>query len=128
MKKKIIITKRDYSLISDFISFNPSKLSAYTFSRLDRELKQARVVAEDKTPQGVIQLYSEVELLENTLDKRLKIKFVLPREADPRQHKISMFSPLGMALIGYQEGDVVEWELHGAIRQYQVLQVLNQPA
>lgn len=126
MEKKIIVTERDYLLISNFINYNRHMLSAYTLDRLSKELEEARVVAEEKTPQGVIRLNSAVELLENTLDKRLKIKFVLPSEADPRQQKISIFSPLGMALIGYQEGDVVEWELHGIVRQYQVLKVVNQ--
>ncbi len=126
MRKKIIVTERDYFLMSNFISYNPSKLSEYTFSRLSKELKEAKIVAEDKTPRGVIRLYSEVDLLENTLHKRLKVKFVLPSEADARQQKISIFSPLGMALIGYQEGDEVAWELHGVVRRYQVLKVTNQ--
>ena len=125
MVKKIIVTKRDYFLITNFINNNPSRLSDYTFVRLSKELEEACVIAEDKKPEGVIGLYSEVELLETTLRKQVKVSFVLPGEADAKQHKISIFSPLGMALIGYQKGDVVEWELHGKMRKFIVRQVIN---
>lgn len=125
MEKKIIVTERDYNLLSDYINYHAGTLSAYTFSRLSKELEEASIVTENKAPQEVIKLNSEVELFENTLQKWLKIKFVLPSETDAKQNRISIFSPLGMALIGYQQGDVVEWELHGGMREFKILQVIN---
>lgn len=125
MEKKIVVTQSDYMLILNFIKNNAKILSPYTFSRLSEELAQAKVVAEDKHPKGIIKLNSEVELWENTLKMPIKIKFVIPSVADAKQNRISIFSPLGIALIGYQEGDLVEWELHGIMRQYQVLKVTN---
>lgn len=125
IEKKIVVTQNDYMLISNFIKENATMLSPYTFSRLSEELAQAKVVAEGKPPKGTIKLNSEVELWEKTLNMRLKVKFVAPGVADAKQNRISIFSPLGIALIGYQEGDLVEWELHGIMRKYQVLKVTN---
>lgn len=125
MAKKIIVTERDYALISRFINYNPKNLSYYAYSRLVDELKEANIVAGDKTPQGVIGLNSEVMLYENTLGKELKITLVLPSKVNPKNNMVSIFSPLGVALIGYREGDSVEWEVHGSIRKYKILQVYN---
>jgi regulator of nucleoside diphosphate kinase len=125
MAKKIIVTERDYALISKFINYNPKNLSYYAYSRLVDELKEASIVAGDKTPQGVIGLNSEVMLYENTLGKEIKVTLVLPSKVNPKNNMVSIFSPLGVALIGYREGDSVEWEVHGSVRKYKILQVNN---
>lgn len=125
MSKKIVVTERDYDLISKFVNYNPHNLSSYSYSRLLEELKEAKVVAGDQLPEGVIGLNSEVTLYENTLGKEIKITLVVPSKVNPKNNKISIFSPLGVALIGYHEGDSVEWEVHGTVRQYKVLQVNN---
>lgn len=125
MAKKIIVTERDYALISKFINYNPKNLSYYAYSRLVDELKEASIVAGDKTPQGVIGLNSEVMLYENTLGKEIKVTLVLPSKVNPKNNMVSIFSPLGVALIGYREGDSLEWEVHGNVRKYKILQVYN---
>lgn len=125
MLKKIVVTERDYTLISRFINANAKKISNYSYLRLLEELKEANIVAGDQPPSGVIGLNSEVTLFENTLGKELKVTLVMPSKTDPQQNRVSIFSPLGIALIGYHEGDVVEWEVHGAVRQYKVLRVIN---
>ncbi|MEK6481753.1 GreA/GreB family elongation factor [Catalinimonas sp. 4WD22] len=125
MAKKIIVTERDYALISKFINYNPKNLSYYAYSRLVDELKEASIVAGDKTPQGVIGLNSEVMLYENTLGKEIKVTLVLPSKVNPKNNMVSIFSPLGVALIGYREGDSVEWEVQGSVRKYKILQVNN---
>lgn len=125
MSKKIVVTERDYALIFKFINYNPRNLSSYSYLRLLEELKEANIVAGDEIPQGVIGLNSEVTLYENTLGKKVCVTLVMPSKVDPQNKKISIFSPLGVVLIGYREGDTVEWEVHGAVRQYKVLQVIN---
>ncbi len=125
MEKKIVVTQDDYMLISSYVRNNANTLSPYTFSRLSEELAGANVIAEDTSPKDIIKLGSEVELWEKTLNMRLAVKFVTPGIADAKQSKISILSPLGVALIGYREGDLVEWELHGIMRKYQVLKVDN---
>jgi regulator of nucleoside diphosphate kinase len=125
MAKKIVVTERDYALISHFINYNPKNLSPYSYLRLLEELKEANIVAGDEIPQGVIGLNSEVTLYENTLGKEICVTLVLPSKVNPQENKISIFSPLGVVLIGYREGDIVEWEVHGTIRQYKTLKVIN---
>lgn len=125
MKKKIVVTERDYALISRFINYNPKNLSTYSYLRLLEELKEANIIAGDQLPRGVIGLGSEVKLFEKTLGKQLTVTLVLPAKVDPQHNRISIFSPLGVALIGYREGDKVAWEVHGTVRQYKVLEVIN---
>ncbi|WKN31181.1 GreA/GreB family elongation factor [Porifericola rhodea] len=125
MEKKIVVTSRDYDLMTNYIHHNPKKASSYSMLRLAKELHEAKIVDGDKTPPGLIGLNSEVLLYEKTLGKEIKAQLVLPKEVSPKLNKISIFSPLALALLGYREGDTIEWELIGTIRRYKVLRVTN---
>ncbi len=125
MSKKIVVTERDYDLISKFVNYQPKNLSTYSYQRLLGELKEAKIVTGNQIPKNVIGLNSEVTLFENTLGKKINVTLVMPSKVDANSNKISIFSPLGIVLIGYRKGDTVEWEVHGAVRQYKVLQVIN---
>lgn len=44
-------------------------------------------------------------------------------EADIAQGKISVSSPIARALIGKEQGDVVDVQVPGGVRQYEILQI-----
>ena len=44
-------------------------------------------------------------------------------ESDIKQNKISINSPLAKALIGKEEGDVIEFESPGGIKSFEILKV-----
>lgn len=41
------------------------------------------------------------------------------------KQRISVFSPLGVALIGFSKGDTVEWSLPGGLKKLKILAVKN---
>jgi transcription elongation factor GreA len=59
----------------------------------------------------------------NKASSRVIYQIVGDDEADIKQGKISVSSPISRALIGKYEGDVAEVEAPGGIREYEILGV-----
>jgi transcription elongation factor GreA len=56
-------------------------------------------------------------------DKEVTYQIVGDDEADIKEGKISVSSPIARALIGKVEGDVAEVDAPGGIREYEILGV-----
>ncbi len=74
---------------------------------LQRVLSQARVLPASAADADCVQLLSKVELL--NLDTRQKMSYTIvsPHEANAREGKISVKSPMASALMKKRKGDVV---------------------
>jgi len=90
---------------------------------LRAELERAIIVAPRDIPAGVITMYSAVTVADLTSHSRREITLVYPHEAEPSAGKISVLAPLGTALLGYRQGDEVEWLMPGGIRRLRIEQV-----
>lgn len=122
---KPIVKESDYSTIKNIINnLSPSQKTREAGQLMD-ELDLAKKVPDTKIAKNIIQLnsYFEVELGQPT--QVIKMKMVIPKEADLAQNKISVFSPLSVALIGFKEGATVDWELPGGLRKIKILKVTN---
>ncbi len=43
------------------------------------------------------------------------------------ENAISILAPVGTALIGYKEGDVIDWEVPAGTKRIQIIKVIYQP-
>ena len=64
-----------------------------------------------------------VEIEEIETAQRLTYQIVGDVEADIRTNKISVSSPVARALIGKTEGDVVEVQAPGGVREYEIISI-----
>ena len=48
-------------------------------------------------------------------------------DANISEGKMSVFSPIGTALLGYAKGDVIEWTVPSGTRRIQITDILYQP-
>jgi regulator of nucleoside diphosphate kinase len=87
---------------------------------LRAELERAIIVAPRDIPRGVITMNSSVTVLDATAGSRREITLVYPHAADPAAGRISVLAPLGTALLGYREGDEVEWLMPGGMRRLRI--------
>ena len=91
---------------------------------IDKILKNAEVVVEEDVDVNVINVGSQVKLLDVEFNEELEYKIVGSTEVDCLNGKISNESPVGMALIGAKVGDVVEVEVpSGDMVQYKILEI-----
>ncbi|NNC77096.1 MAG: transcription elongation factor GreA [Woeseiaceae bacterium] len=72
---------------------------------------------------GKIVFGSTVELIDEDTGKETVYKIVGEDEADIKKGLISYTSPIARALIGKNEGDVVNFQAPGGEKQYEVIEV-----
>ncbi len=96
-------------------------------AHLEEELDRASIVPSKKVPANVVTMNSQLRVKDLDSEKEMSIQLVFPSEADFEQGKISILAPIGTALIGYREGDTVEWEVPSGTRRLLIEQITYQP-
>jgi transcription elongation factor GreA len=88
------------------------------------KLGAAKVIDPDTMPKDVVRFASRV-LVEN-LDSEEQTEFLIvgADEADIKQGRISVSSPLGSALIGKRPGDEAVLQAPGGKRVYEIIDIL----
>jgi len=94
---------------------------------LVHELERAVVVRSEEIPHDVITMHSQVVLRDLDDDEEMTCSLVYPDEADVNDNKISVLAPIGMAVLRYRVGDVVNWDIPGGVVRLQVEKILFQP-
>jgi len=92
---------------------------------LQVELGQATVVNAEELPRDVVTMRSRVLIMLD--DEEKEITLVYPNEANHSTGKISILSPIGTAIIGYREDDVINWLTPGGLKRIRIKKVLYQP-
>jgi regulator of nucleoside diphosphate kinase len=92
---------------------------------LVRELDRANIVGQKQIPRNVVTMNSRALLSLN--EDEIEVSLVYPGEADSKKQKLSVFSPIGTAILGYGEGDRIEWEVPSGQARIHIRKVLYQP-
>jgi regulator of nucleoside diphosphate kinase len=90
---------------------------------LRAELERAIIVKSQEIPADVVTLYRVASVLDVGDGRRREFTLVYPHDADPSKGRISVLAPLGTALLGYREGDEVEWLMPGGLRRLRIERV-----
>ncbi|MEQ8807665.1 MAG: GreA/GreB family elongation factor [Imperialibacter sp.] len=118
-----IITKADHNTIKSLIANLPDHLKTAEIRQLTNELNRAQVVANDKIPKDVIRLNSYFEIEEINSKQQINFTVTLPNKANIAEKRVSILSPLGIALIGFRKGMTVQWTLPGGPKKLKILKV-----
>lgn len=87
---------------------------------LHRVLQFARVLDTKQMDAGVVHLLTKVELTNLANGSRMTYTIVSPHEANLREKKISINSPIAQALMGKSVGDVVEANVPAGIQRLRI--------
>lgn len=71
-------------------------------------LSEARVVPDDVLPEERVAMHSRVAYEERPGGARRTVTLVFPLESDPAKGRVSVLSPIGLALLGRAPGASVE--------------------
>lgn len=95
---------------------------------LEEILDLGRVVPVNEIPGNVVTMNSKVEFDDLDSGEERAVTIVYPEDADPADGKISVLSPVGIALLGLKEGVEAEMRLpHGRTGRIRILRVAYQP-
>ncbi len=127
MPKTIYITEADKAKLKEIIDAELKSTHALdkSMKKLDEEIDNANVVDSQQIPQNVITMNSRAVLHLNQED--IDVSLVYPEDADWSANKLSVLSPIGTAILGYKEGDYVEWEVPSGKTQIHIKKVTYQP-
>ena len=92
------------------------------------ELERALVLDPSRLSPSVVTMHAAVRVRDLESGHRQELTLVSPSEADVSAGRISVLAPLGTALLGYREGDVVERVMPGGLRRLLIEEVRQQPA
>jgi regulator of nucleoside diphosphate kinase len=125
----IIMTAADHAELSSVVALTGKVSSRMKFEMrlLENELKRAQIVEAEDLPRDVITMNSRFELVDLETKERMQFTLVLPRDANIDEGKISVFAPLGTAMLGYRVGDELQWHVPHGIRLLKVVDVYFQP-
>jgi regulator of nucleoside diphosphate kinase len=95
--------------------------------RLVQELESAKVVEPEAIPSNVVTMNSIVKLsfLNNNMQAQFQI--VYPDQANVKENRISIFSPIATALIGYKVNDEIEWIVPAGLTKIRIDEIIYQP-
>jgi regulator of nucleoside diphosphate kinase len=126
---KLVLKKSDYELLIKYVHthLHPLSKEQKNAAQLFSEL-QAADVHDDKKhlPSATVQLYSMVEVEEQGSRRKIKFKIVLPSEANLAKQRLSVFAPLSIAVMGYREGQKVNWEMPAGQKVFLIRKVKNE--
>ena len=92
-------------------------------NQLKKRLAEMSMVDFSKIPHGKVGLGSTVVVLDSKREEEVTYKLVTSEEADAANGKISTTSPIGRALLGKEEGDVVKVQSPGGLKELEVLKL-----
>lgn len=90
---------------------------------LEDLISRAQIIDVSKLSGSTIKFGATVSLVDEDTEEECRYKIVGDHEADVREGRISISSPIARALIGKGEGDVVEVATPGGGRSYEILKV-----
>ncbi len=97
--------------------------------RLFEEIGRARIVAPAKMPENVVTMGSTVTYRDEATGQEKTVSLVYPEEADITQLRVSVMTPIGVALLGLSEGACFYWDTREDQRRtLTVLEVKQPPA
>lgn len=128
MSRQVYITENDRIRLKKLISdaLLEGLQSDKSFGELNREIEKAKVVDIKQLPGDVITMNSKI-LIQLGENEEEEVTLVYPPEADLIENKISVLSPIGTAILGYREGDTVEWAVPSGVMEVKVKKILYQP-
>lgn len=107
LQPPVYVTRQDYDRLSALAGapVDPPPGAAL----LQEELGRAVIVEAGEAPSGFVQLNSTVQYNDLTTRRVRTVEIVLPHEADMSRNRVSVFSPVGAALLGLTTGQEFVW-------------------
>jgi len=126
---KILVNRLDYIRILkqiDDARLNKT-IEVAEAEKLINELNSATILDPDQIPGDVITMNSVVKISFVDSGKQQEFKIVYPNDSNFKERKVSIFSPIATALIGFRVGDLIEWMVPGGLTKIRIDEIIYQP-
>ncbi|MBC6613222.1 nucleoside diphosphate kinase regulator (plasmid) [Hymenobacter sp. NBH84] len=122
----IYLTKLDHERLTNLVQQEQPADMSDLIEVLKQELKHAHLVDSYAVLPDVITMNSRLKLRATTNDERY-FTLVYPSEANEARERVSVLTPMGIAVLGCRLGDQVRWSTPEGPTSYWIEAVLHQP-
>lgn len=123
--KKLIIEENEFELIKEKMQDVQQKADPiYNLSikRFKKEMQMATVLKQDEIPNDIVRMNSKIKIqIDSNLVRDFQI--VLPEKSNISKNKLSMLSPMGLAIYGYSVNDEIAWQFPSGLTKIKILKV-----
>lgn len=116
----LYITRDDHTRLRLLLHASLRSGSTPALERLRGELDRATIIDPAAIPPGGVTMGSRVRFEDLATQEIEEYTLVFPDRADIAAGRLSILAPIGMALLGYREGDIVDWPTPGGVRRLKI--------
>ncbi len=128
MTPDIVITRQDRDRLAMLVDSYSAKPNHVLVDYLDEEIGRAHVVDRHDVPHNVVTMNSRVRYRDDQTGAVRTVTLVYPADENSQLGRLSILTPVGMALIGLTEGQSIEYAtLDGRSKSVTVVGVPFQP-
>jgi regulator of nucleoside diphosphate kinase len=115
--RMILISEFDRRRLLALIEGYDDPLDQGALLELREEIEHAKIVAPGDVPPDLVTMNTRVRLVDTRTGAPRVVTVVFPGLANADEGKISVLAPLGVALLGYLVGDIIEFRnQRGSVR------------
>lgn len=92
-------------------------------AKLEHTMAHARIMDESKINTSKVQIMSRVTLLNLNTKKQMTYTIVAEHEANLREGKLAIGTPIAQALLGHKKGDQIEVEVPAGTILFELLDI-----
>tara|TARA_B100000161_G_scaffold194314_1_gene141199 strand:+ start:23 stop:496 length:474 start_codon:yes stop_codon:yes gene_type:complete len=122
-----IAEARDKGDLSENAEYDAAKeaqgLLEARIARLENELSKSRVLDEKNIDLSTAKLLTTVEIENIQLKQKMSYTLVSESEADLKNKKISISSPIGRGLMGKKVGEIVDISVPSGVIKFKILDI-----
>lgn len=123
----LYITRDDYTKLRALLNSVLRTSTSATLLRLRGELDRATVIDPAACPADVVRMDTIVEFQDVSSGEIEEYILSYPDRADVESKRLSVFAPIGTALLGARVGQHVTWSTPGGDRQIRILSAVPAP-
>ena len=120
-KPKITISTFDLAVIEH--SMEETRLPPEFLDELEAELARAEVLEPAEMPENVASLNKQVTFKVLETGKVFTKTLTAPDQVDKYEDSLSVFAPLGAALIGLSVGQSIQWKTNRGLQSVEIIHV-----
>lgn len=92
-------------------------------AQMEHTLSKARIIDESKIDTSKVQILSRVKLLNHNVNREVEYTIVSENEANLREGKLAIGTPIAKALLGRKVGDTVEVSVPAGTLKLEILNI-----
>ena len=127
LASKAIAEARDKGDLSENAEYDAAKeaqgLLELKISKLEETLANARLIDESQLDSSKILVLSKVKIKNLMNNMELEYQLVAESEANLREGKISVNSPIGKGLLGKTKGEVAEISVPNGVIKFEIISI-----